>query len=226
MAKVVLSLSGGMDSGTLLFHHLKRGDAVHAVSAHYGSKHNPMELACASQLVEHARSQGYNVSYSVLPLGAAMLGLKSTLMSGQGEIPEGHYTAESMKSTVVPGRNLIFISLLAAIAESLEYGVVSLGVHSGDHAIYPDCRPEFIKAANAVVQASSAGKVSVQAPFLDYDKTSILALGLANGTPYQFTRTCYKEQDLSCGKCGSCTERLEAFRNLNTPDPIGYETNE
>ena len=152
-------------------------------------------------------------------------GFKSNLLQSGREIPEGNYEHESMSKTVVPGRNLILASIMAGLAESIEADFVALGVHSGDHHIYPDCRPEFIRYLADTVNSSSDNQVQVIAPFLDLDKTKILKLGYSFDTqvPYHLTRTCYKDQPHSCGKCGSCTERLEAFATLGRPDPVKYE---
>ena len=129
-----------------------------------------------------------------------------------------------MSQTVVPGRNLIMSSILASIAETVGAQQIYLGVHSGDHAIYPDCRPEFVEALDKTVKTSTDGKCVVVAPYLRGDKTSIIKDGLTMGVPYKDTRTCYKDQGIACGKCGSCQERLEAFKANGIEDPIEYET--
>jgi 7-cyano-7-deazaguanine synthase len=133
-----------------------------------------------------------------------------------------------MKATVVPGRNLIMASVMSGYAESIDAEAIALGVHSGDHHIYPDCRPEFINQLRNVVAISTERLVDVIAPLLNEDKTSILKIGysLKELVPYNLTRTCYKDQEHSCGKCGSCRERLEAFENLGIKDPIVYEEDE
>jgi len=147
------------------------------------------------------------------------------LLTG-GDIPEGHYEDESMSRTVVPGRNIIFASILTGVAWSLGAEEVWLGIHQGDHAIYPDCRPEFYRAMNEAVTLGTDGKVVLKAPFLDTNKTGILRRGLFLNVPYGYTRTCYKEQEIACGKCGSCQERLEAFAECGLTDPVEYETKE
>jgi len=131
-----------------------------------------------------------------------------------------------MQATVVPARNLIFSSVIAGYAESVGAGAISLGVHSGDHHIYPDCRPEFVSSLNTSVLLATDKKVRVEAPFLNYTKAEIIKTGLnlkSVEVPYHLTRTCYKDQELACGKCGSCFERLEAFEELGLTDPIKYE---
>ena len=127
-----------------------------------------------------------------------------------------------MSATVVPFRNGIFLSILAGLAESIGAVKIAIGIHQGDHAIYPDCRWDFYKQMNRAVSVGTDHKVSVIAPFIEIDKTAILQTGNAIDVPYHSTRTCYKDQRLSCGKCGACVERLEAFANVNTADPIRY----
>lgn len=225
MRKAIIGLSGGMDSVTLLGYALSQGYSVHCVSFLYGSKHSPYEMQAANNVVAFYNDKGFDVSHNTIDLRQAFQGFKSNLLSGQGEIPEGHYEAESMKQTVVPGRNLIMSSIMAGLAESMGAEVVMLGVHSGDHHIYPDCRESFIGLLNDTVRESSEGKVSVWAPFLHKDKHSILKIGysLTPTVPYALTRTCYKDQKYACGKCGSCQERLEAFEKLGIKDPVIYE---
>jgi 7-cyano-7-deazaguanine synthase len=147
------------------------------------------------------------------------------LVSGDA-IPEGHYQEESMRQTVVPGRNLLFISVLAAIAQSKGMERVWLGIHAGDHFIYPDCRRVFFVGARSAVEESSAGAVSLYAPFLTGNKTNIIKYGTYVGVPYHLTRTCYSDQLIACGRCGSCQERLEAFSQCGIADPLKYQTRE
>jgi len=223
--QVVMGLSGGMDSATLLGILLHEGAEVHVCNFIYGSKHNEYEQAAAISLVAHYMTLKQPVTLHEFDLRDAFSRIKSNLLKSGGEIPEGHYEAESMKLTVVPGRNLIFAAVMAGLAESLGATSVALGVHSGDHAIYADCRPAFIQSLAQTIKESSDYKVQVDTPLLFEDKVSILRLGLAlpNPVPYEITRTCYKDQKKSCGKCGSCIERLEAFAKLGIKDPIKYQ---
>lgn len=220
--KVVLSLSGGLDSTTLLAYYLAKNYEVLPVIFNYKSKHNKYENKAAFNVCKY-----YSLNYRFVEMPFINELFKSNLLSSGEEIPEGYYTDATMSQTVVPGRNLIFLSILAGYAESVEAGVVAVGVHAGDHAIYPDCRAEFIYSANTTIFLSSDSKVIVEAPFLYLDKTKILELGYSLPShyipPYNLTRTCYKDQELSCGKCGSCTERLESFENIGRKDPIKYE---
>ena len=215
--RALISLSGGVDSTTLLAKLLSEGMEVTAIHFQYGSKHNPWEVKAVEDVTRH-----YGISFKEIPLQGVMFGIKSALMSGGEKIPEGHYKAENMKATVVPGRNLIFGAILAAYAESMGIEHVSLGVHAGDHDIYPDCRPEFIRYLCHTVQLSSEKKVRVNALFLYKDKTQIVREGLALKVPYHLTRTCYSESEIACGKCGACCERREAFQLNGVEDPIAY----
>lgn len=216
-----------MDSSTLLGHYVEQGiKEIHCCSFFYGSKHNKYERDAFLNLVAYFnRESNSNIIVHLIDLTGVFARFKSDLLLSGGEIPEGHYEDASMSRTVVPGRNMIFSSILAGLAESLEIPVIALGVHSGDHHIYPDCRPEFIDSLRETIYRSTEGKVSVEAPFLHEDKYSILmeGYGYKIPVPYEFTRTCYKDQEKSCGKCGSCTERLEAFAKLNKIDTIDYE---
>ena len=223
MKKAVIGLSGGMDSATLLGLLLEQGYSVTCCSFQYGSKHMIYESVAAKNIVQYYKDKGFNVDFRTFDLELVFLGFDSALLQHGDEIPEGHYKAESMKATVVPGRNLIFASIMAGLAESLNAEVVCLGVHAGDHFIYPDCRPSFMSNLAKTVLASSDGAVNVLTPLLNDTKASILVRGNKIAVPYHLTRTCYKDQELSCGKCGSCVERLEAFSELGIKDPIKYE---
>jgi 7-cyano-7-deazaguanine synthase len=225
MKKVVMALSGGMDSATLLGLLLEQDYAVHAITFYYGSKHNKWENAATTDLIEYYQRNDAPVIPHFVDISAVMGNFNSNLMLSGGDIPEGHYEDENMRKTVVPGRNMIFASIAAGLAESIGAEKIALGVHSGDHHIYPDCRKEFIKALDSAIYLSSDRSVEVIAPLIDEDKESILRKGLlcSPSVPYELTRTCYKDQIVSCGKCGSCCERLEAFNKLQMPDPIPYE---
>lgn len=219
--KVIVSLSGGMDSTTVLARALSVNRDVQCVGFSYGSKHNAYENAAGIQIAQH-----YDVPFKLIDFSSVTAGFKSNLLKSGDAIPEGFYEGENMRQTVVPGRNLIFISILMGIAWSNDAEEVWLGIHAGDHFIYPDCRPNFFKAMNEAVQLGSDGKVQLVAPFLDGNKTSIIKEGLELGVPYHLTRTCYKDQVFACGKCGSCQERLDAFHNNGIEDPIPYTTRE
>lgn len=219
--KVMIAVSGGMDSAVVLGKAIQDGHEVRGVGFRYGSKHNPYENAMAVRLASH-----YGIPFHMIDLTPIAAELKSNLLVTGGAIPEGHYEAESMKQTVVPGRNLIFTAVLAGMAQSHGCEEVHLGIHAGDHAIYPDCRPTFYRAAADAVMYGTDGAVKLLAPFIHRKKSQIVGLGLELGVPFHLTRTCYKQQPIACGKCGSCQERLEAFVLNDAVDPLDYESRE
>ena len=225
MKKIVMGLSGGMDSATMAAYFLSQGYEIYPVSFNYGSKHNSYEREAAGKFAKY-----YNLKIQKIELPFIGDLFKSNLLKTGGEIPEGYYTDINMSQTVVPARNIIFLSIMAGYAWSIGASHVAVGVHAGDHAIYEDCREEFISAMNTAILSGSGNRVRLLAPFQDLDKTKILEIGYKLfisgyniGVPYQYTRTCYKDQELSCGVCGSCQERLEAFKNIGKLDPIKYE---
>jgi 7-cyano-7-deazaguanine synthase len=226
MKKIVIGLSGGMDSATLLGVLLNEGYEVHCCTFYYGSKHGKWENRAAEDLIDYyLLDKKQPVFGHPIDLSLAFKGFNSSLLQTGEAIPEGHYNDENMRRTVVPGRNLIFASIMAGLAESIGADLIGLGVHAGDHHIYPDCRPDFLSLLRETIIKSSDGKVGLYVPFMNKSKTDILQKGLALPiqVPYQLTRTCYKDQEVACGKCGSCCERLESFKNLNITDPIKYE---
>jgi 7-cyano-7-deazaguanine synthase len=213
-------LSGGMDSTTALAWALKQGPVAAAVSVNYGQRH-AKELDVAAKIAQH-----YGVRHLILDLrswGSLLTG--SALTDPAIPVPEGHYAAPSMSATVVPNRNATMLMAAAGIAESLGASVVITAVHAGDHAVYPDCRPDFIEAASHAAHLGTGGKVSILAPFVDISKTEICELGTRLGAPLSDTWSCYKGGDLHCGKCGTCYERREAFDDSDTVDLTDYETN-
>ncbi len=220
--KIVTALSGGLDSTTLLAHLLYKGFEVIPVQFIYGSKHNKYELLAMERIAYHYKLP----PVMTLNLEQAFRTIKSDLLLTGRDIPEGHYNDETMSRTVVPGRNSIFISFMTGIAESIQAYGVAIGTHLGDHHIYPDCRPEYILAMNEAMKKASDGKVEVMAPFQLLDKGGIVKKGTSLHVPYEITRTCYKDQPIACGQCGSCRERLEAFKANGIPDPIKYESNQ
>ncbi len=215
--KVVVIYSGGMDSFTVLNRALTDGKEVFALSFDYGQRH-VKELACASKVCNKL-----GVNHKVVDISAINQLLAGSSLTDNIEIPEGHYEAESMKSTVVPNRNMVLISLAVAYAVSVGAEQVYYGAHSGDHAIYPDCRPEFVEKMNDVCKIANYESVEIFSPYLTVSKTAILTDGIRMGLDYSDTWTCYNGREKACGKCGACEERLEAFADNNTIDPIPYE---
>jgi len=217
--KVIISLSGGVDSTTVLAWALAQKYEVMPVSFYYASKHNKYENEAAKRVSAY---YGLENDLSFINLSEMMNLFKSNLLLTGGAIPEGSYEDKSMSQTVVPARNMIFLSILAGIAESQGADAIAFGAHQGDHAIYPDCRIEFYKAVDLAIFLATGGKVQTLAPFIKTDKTGIVKWGLEHNVPFHLTRTCYKSQELACEVCGACRERLEAFRLNNTQDPAEY----
>lgn len=216
--KVVVIYSGGMDSFTVLNRAIKDGKDVYALSFDYGQRH-VKELECAASVC-----QSLNVPHKVVDISAINQLLAGSSLTDDIEIPEGHYEADNMKSTVVPNRNMILISLAVGYAVSVGASQVYYGAHSGDHAIYPDCRPEFVLKMNDVCQIANYEPVDIVSPYLNDSKTAILTDGISMGLDYSQTWTCYNGREKACGKCGACVERLEAFRDNNQVDPLSYES--
>lgn len=206
---IFLSLSGGMDSSTVAGMAVETGEDVLAVWFDYGQRHS-VEVHAAQAVAQH-----YGIE--LRPMSLPRLSSPS-LTEGQ-EVPEGHYAWDTMKATVVQGRNLLFASTLVGMTQPGDS--VWLGVHTGDHAIYPDCRPEFIAPLHEAV--SSAYGVSVLAPLLYLSKAEIAARGAEIGVPFDLTWSCYKGGEVHCGRCGTCVERAEAFHLAGVDDPTTYE---
>jgi len=236
--QAVLSLSGGMDSSTVLLHLLADEYEVTAISFDYGQKHN-IELERAKELVAYLQDNNLDVSHHIITLEGLQGLLNSHLVKGGDEIPEGHYEEENMINTVVPNRNKMMNSIVQAVALSLANTndtnvVIAMGIHAGDHAIYPDCRQEFRDADFKAFEIGNWGsdKVSVYTPYLDTDKYGILQdgltccdqLGLSFNEVYSRTNTSYKptEEGYSDYKSASSVERIEAFIKLGRPDPVQY----
>ena len=239
--QAVLSLSGGMDSSTVLLHLLAEGYEVTAVAFDYGQKHK-IELERAQQLVDYvnlSRINEPNINFKVIKLDGLVELLNSNLVEGGEDVPEGHYEEENMKDTVVPNRNKMFSSIIQAVALSIANEknckvIIAMGIHAGDHAIYPDCRQEFRDADyNAFVEGNwDADKVTYYTPFLNGDKFDILVegqsacykLGLDFDDVYKRTNTSYKPtaDGLSDYKSASSVERIEAFIKLGRKDPVEY----
>lgn len=215
--KAVVVISGGMDSTVALYWAKERYAEVQPIHFLYGSKHSERELPCARKQCEKL---GLNLKVVSLPLNDLFV---SSLLKGGENIPEGHYQEETMKSTVVPFRNGIMLSIAGGYAESLGYDYVVLGNHAGDHAIYPDCRGAFIDAMNEALFVGTYNKIQIVSPFCNLTKSDIVKEGEKLGVDFSLTYSCYKGKALHCGKCGTCTERKEAFQLAEVKDPTIYE---
>ena len=211
--KAVLIYSGGLDSTTLLYE-FKESIAL-AVSFDYGSKHNEREIAFA-----RLNCEKLGVEHIVIPLEFMQKYFRSSLLKGGEDIPEGSYDDSNMQSTVVPFRNGIMLAIAAGLAESRGLDAIMMANHGGDHAIYPDCRPEFVDAFGKAVEAGTYNGVKLLSPYCDITKRDIALRGKALGIDYSLTYSCYKGGEKHCGKCGTCTERREALEGF---DPTEYE---
>lgn len=212
----VLILSGGMDSVTLLYDYQER--IALAVTFDYGSNHNAREIPFARL---HCERLG--IEHLVIPLAFMGQYFKSSLLSGADAIPEGHYADDNMKSTVVPFRNGIMLSVAVGLAESRDLKYVMMANHGGDHTIYPDCTPAFVEAFNQTAQAGTFIGVQLLSPYTNITKAEIAARGKALGIDYAETWSCYKGGERHCGRCGTCVERREALSEAGIDDPTEYE---
>lgn len=212
----IIILSGGMDSVTLM--HYKKDRIALAVSFDYGSNHNSREIECAAE-----QCAMLGIEHLVIPLSFMSRYFRSSLLEGADSIPEGHYADENMKSTVVPFRNGIMLSVACGLAETRGLKYVMMANHGGDHAIYPDCRPGFVKAMGEAMRQGTYDGVTIEAAFTDITKADIARLGARLGVDYSKTYSCYKGGERHCGRCGTCVERKEAFAEAGIPDPTNYE---
>ena len=217
MNECVLILSGGMDSTTLLYDLLDKDMNVHPLGFNYGQRHSK-ELDGAAKTCEKL-----GVEYKIINLSGLSDILNNNALTGNIDVPEGHYEDESMKQTVVPNRNMIMLSIAIGYAIDIGTQDVFYGAHAGDHAIYPDCRPKFVHGIQDVAALCHYYPINIHVPYLYITKGDIVARGLELDVDYSLTWTCYAGKEKACGKCGSCVERLEAFALNNSIDPIKYE---
>ena len=215
MKDSVIIVSGGMDSTTLLYD--RRDEIALAISFDYGSNHNAREIAYAKI---HCKRLG--IEHITIPLDFMHKYFRSSLLEGADAIPEGHYAAENMKSTVVPFRNGIMLAVAAGVAESRNLTKLLIANHGGDHTIYPDCRPEFISAMDSATNAGTYVGVRVIAPYTNITKGDIARIGKKLGIDYSETWSCYKGGEKHCGKCGTCVERKEALAYAGIEDTTEY----
>ncbi len=215
MKDSVLILSGGMDSTTMLYDYQERIGL--AVSFDYGGNHNAKEIPFAAWHCGHL-----GIEHIVLPLAFMADYFKSSLLEGAEAIPEGSYDEENMKSTVVPFRNGIMLSVAAGLAESRGFKYVMMANHGGDHTIYPDCRPEFVQAMSEAMRLGTFPGIELLAPYTHLSKADIARRGKSLGIDYSKTWSCYKGGDKHCGRCGTCVERKEALRDAGIEDQTVY----
>jgi 7-cyano-7-deazaguanine synthase len=216
--KVIAIFSGGMDSTAMLYALRAQGHEVRCIGFDYGQRHR-VELAHAERIAAKA-----GVDYQTIDLSAigAVIAGQSSQVNPEVDVPDGHYTEESMKATVVPNRNMIMLSVAVGHAISIEFDAVAYGAHAGDHTIYPDCRQEFVDAMKSVIRICDWKSIELLTPFIDKSKAEIATMGHELGVPFAETWSCYKGGDTHCGTCGTCVERKEAFELAKIPDPTGY----
>jgi 7-cyano-7-deazaguanine synthase len=219
--KVVVLCSGGMDSVTALHWAGREHTVVAALSFDYGAKHNAREIPCAT----HQAAQ-LGVRHEIIVLDFVGRLFASNLLQSGGAIPDGHYEAATMKQTVVPFRNAIMLSIACGMAESAEAEGLVIAAHGGDHAIYPDCREDFMQAMSEAMRLGTYAGVKLLRPFIAMNKGRIVSEGARLGVDFARTWSCYKGGAIHCGTCGTCVERREAFMQAGIADPTVYASNE
>lgn len=220
MRTMVAIVSGGLDSTVMAYQaKYQLGVNLNLLSFDYGQKHASRELAAARKVAE-----ALGAPWQVVDLQSVQRLLSSSLTDAEKPVPHGHYEEASMRSTVVPHRNMLMLTLAAAYAEKVGAEMVGYAAHAGDHAIYPDCRPEFVIALAAAWKTSHYSAPILYAPFLSLTKSDIVLAGsiLSTPVPYDKTWSCYEGGEVHCGKCGTCVERKEAFVLAGVPDPTEY----
>lgn len=218
--RAVVIVSGGMDSVTLAYLLGAEGYGLHLLSVDYGQRHKK-EIDFARRCAERLDAR-----FDVVDISGVGRLLSGSALTDDIEVPHGHYAEETMAATVVPNRNAIMLSVAygAAVADGAE--VVAAAVHAGDHFVYPDCRPAFVEAFDAMERLATEGfghvNLRLYAPFVDKTKADIARIGAELGVPYEDTWSCYEGREVHCGLCGTCTERKEAFELAGVPDPTVY----
>ncbi|MBI3468657.1 MAG: 7-cyano-7-deazaguanine synthase QueC [Planctomycetes bacterium] len=215
--RTVVIFSGGIDSTVLLHDLHAQGNEALALSVDYGQRHR-VEL-------DHARriAEALGVEWRLADLSAiAPLLAGSSQTSGDVPVPHGHYAEESMKQTVVPNRNMIMLAVAGGWAISRRADRVAYAAHSGDHTIYPDCRPEFARAMDHALGLADWHRITLHCPYITLTKAQVVARGALLGVDFAATWSCYEGGDLHCGRCGTCYERREAFQLAGVPDPTRY----
>lgn len=217
-SSVVVLYSGGLDSTVLLYKCLRDYDKVYPINVHYGSRHNNSEREAAMSIIS-----ALNIPIHLIDIPHVFANSNSSLIRNNDiAIPEGHYEDETMKSTVVPFRNGVMLSLAISYAESIGTSCVAIANHFGDHAIYPDCRAKFINYMNMAAQTGTYTKIKLFAPFSQITKQNIVEIGAELNVPFEKTWSCYKGEKLHCGVCGTCVERIEAFELAKVHDSTIY----
>jgi 7-cyano-7-deazaguanine synthase len=224
MPIAIAIVSGGLDSVTLAYLLHAEGYELHLLSFDYGQRHKK-ELAYAERCAKRL-----DAAFDIVDLSSVGQFLKGSALTDAIPVPDGHYAAPNMAITVVPNRNAMMLSIAFAVAVAEKAQVVAMGVHAGDHFIYPDCRPEFIASFDTMQHLAIEGfgdpHLKLETPFIHLGKHQIVQLGLALHVPFVDTWSCYKGGEKHCGTCGTCYERKEAFELAGVPDPTIYEAEE
>jgi 7-cyano-7-deazaguanine synthase len=215
----VVLLSGGLDSTVLTYALVRYGCTVKALTVLYGQRHRREQEAA------RAIAGALEIEHQVVDLASlrSILGSTCALVNDEITVPEGHYEDQSMQATVVPNRNMLLLSIATAWSVALGLQGVAYAAHSGDHAIYPDCRPAFAEAMDCAIGLCDYRRPRLLRPFVSLRKTDIVRLGHGLGVPFERTWSCYNGRTLHCAKCGTCVERMEAFRIAGISDPTAYE---
>ena len=215
--KAVVLFSGGLDSTVLVQQLIHDQASVRLLSINYGQRHKK-ELSHSSRI-----ATSMNLPHRILDLpDLAELLSGSSFTDSSVELPEGHYAEESMKSTVVPNRNMILLAMAAGYALSIDFDTVAYAAHAGDHTIYPDCRPVFADAMQNALQLADWKDLRLHRPFVNLTKAELVRIGAKLGAPLHLTWSCYAGDESHCGKCGTCVERKEAFEVAKITDPTEY----
>ncbi len=217
--KVAVLLSGGLDSTTALHWAHRHHEVVCALSFDYGSNHAARELACARWQAEK-----HGIPYHQIDLRSISAHLQSALLSGAEAIPTADYAEDNLKQTVVPFRNGIFLAIAAGIAESNGAEGIVIAAHGGDHALYPDCREDFMSAMASAISLGTYANLQILRPFITNTKEEITAIGASLGVDFAHTYSCYCGRESHCGQCATCRERRDSFAAAGIPDPTEYES--
>lgn len=219
--KTIVLFSGGLDSTVLLYQLMREGGVVIPLSVDYSQRHG----AELDRAVAIAKLNG--LSHTIAYLGEALepvfRGSKSSQVGSSTPVPHGHYADDNMRVTIVPNRNMLLISVAGALADSIGAEGIAYAAHAGDHAIYPDCRPEFVSAMTHALAVGTTQRVVLDAPFQNMSKADIVRRGHRLGVPFGMTYSCYEGEEDHCGKCGTCVERKEAFQVAGVEDPTVYK---
>jgi len=217
--RAVLIFSGGVDSSTLLYYLLNQGYEVSAITFFYGQRHSK-EIEFAKKLVEKAREIG-EIEHRIVNITSIQDLISFGAITGNEMVPEGFYTEEKQKVTIVPNRNMILLSIAAGYAVKIGAKEVHYAAHRSDYSIYPDCRKEFVKALDTAIYLGNLwNPVELKAPFIEKTKAEIVELGLRLKVPYELTWSCYRGEERPCLTCGTCIERTEAFLLNRVKDPL------